>query len=192
MYHDNMVERQTQVTTILREWSAGDASAVERLIPIVYDELRAVARRHLQKKDRGRTLQATSLVHEVYLRLMGAQVSWKDRQHFFAVAARTMRRVLVDQARERNAQKRGGGWLRATLDEGVAISETPALEMIAVDEAMAGLQQQDERAASAAELHWFAGLSQRETAKLLEVSPATVDRDLRFARAWLTRALSAA
>jgi len=178
------------VTQILISWRNGDGSAFDRLLPIVYGELRALAAAYMHSERPDHTLQATALVHEAYVRLVSADLPWEDRAHFFAVAARTMRRILVDHARERAAVKRGADWVRTTLDEGILVSATPAMELIHLDQAMTGLAEQDERAARAAELHWFAGLSYEDTAKALQVSPATIHRDLRMAKAWIHRALS--
>jgi len=186
-----MESRGTSVTQHLQAWREGDENALDRLMPLIYDELRALADRYLRSERAGHTLQATALVNEAYLRLVGAEVPWEDRAHFFSVAARTMRRILVDHAREKNAQKRGAGWVRTTLNTGVAISPEPALEIIHLDRALDQFAEQDPRAARAAELHYFSGLDLEDTAKVLEVSPATVSRDLRLAKAWLQRALAA-
>ena len=179
------------VTEILRAWREGDESAFDRLFSVVHEELRGLARAYMRHERPDHTLQATALVHEAYARLVGVELPLRDRQHFFAVAARTMRRILVDHAREHAAAKRGGGWVRTTLDEGLVVSATPALELIELDRAMSALAEQDERAARAAELHYFGGLSYEDTAEVLEVSRPTVQRDLRMARAWIERALAA-
>ena len=178
------------VTEILHSWRDGDETAFDRLLPIVYAELRSLAAAYLRSERPDHTLQATALVHEAYLRLASAELPWEDRAHFFAVAARTMRRILVDHAREKAAIKRGAGWIRTTLDEGIVVSSVPALELIHLDRAMTELAEQDGRAAKAAELHYFGGLSYEDTAKALSISEATVHRDLRLARAWIQRALA--
>jgi RNA polymerase sigma-70 factor (ECF subfamily) len=183
--------QRSSVTEILSQWRAGDNSAFDRLFPIVYEEMRALAAKYLASERPGHTLQPTALVHEVYLRLAAADLPWEDRAHFFAVAARTMRRILVDHARERGAAKRGGDWVRTTLEEGLTVSGPAPMELTQLDQAMTDLTVQDERAARAAELHWFGGLSYEDTARTIGVSPATVHRDLRMARAWICRALDA-
>ncbi|NNE43368.1 MAG: RNA polymerase subunit sigma-70 [Gemmatimonadetes bacterium] len=182
----------SSVTQILQDYRNGDEAALDRLLPLVYAELRSLADGYMRAERADHTLQATALVHEAYLRLAAGDLPWSDRAHFFAIAARTMRRILVDHARERAAVKRGGQWVRTTLDEGIVLSGAPPLELVRLDEAMAELAEQDDRAAKAAELHWFAGLSYEDTARALEVSPATVHRDLRMARAWIYRALDVA
>lgn len=185
-----MEPRRESVTEILRSWRDGDASAFDRLVPIVYDELRSIAASYMRHERPDHTLQPTALVHDAFLRLASVDLPWQDRAHFFAVAARTMRRVLVDHARERAAVKRGRDWVRTTLDEGVVISSTPALELLDLDRALETLAHQDPRAAQAAELHYFGGLGYDETARALGISRATVHRELRFAKAWMRRALA--
>lgn len=177
------------VTEILRSWREGDPAAADRLLAIVYEELRSLAAAYMRAERPDHTLQATALVHEAYMRLADADLPWTDRAHFFAVAARTMRRILVDHARARNAEKRGRDWVRTTLEEGLTISATPVLELVEIDRAMERLAAQDARASRAAELHWFGGLTYADTARVLEVSEATIHRDLRLARAWIHRAL---
>lgn len=179
------------VTVLLQAWRGGNAEALEDLLPLVYEELRALASRSFRGERAGHTLQPTALVHEAFIRLVTAKVDWNDRAHFFAIAANTMRRVLVDHARQHGAEKRGGGWMRTTLDDGIAIAGAPPLEILDLDRALDQLAEQDPRAARAAELHYFGDMSHEDTAAVLEVSPATVDRDLRLARAWLRRALTA-
>ncbi len=179
------------VTVLLQAWRGGNAEALEDLLPLVYEELRALASRSFRGERPGHTLQPTALVHEAFIRLVTAKVDWNDRAHFFAIAANTMRRVLVDHARQHGAEKRGGGWMRTTLDDGIAIAGAPPLEILDLDRALDQLAEQDPRAARAAELHYFGDMSHEDTAAVLAVSPATVDRDLRLARAWLRRALTA-
>jgi RNA polymerase sigma factor (TIGR02999 family) len=175
------------VTGLLSAWSAGDASALDRLMPIVYEELRARARGQLAGEQAGHTLQPTALVHEAFLRLVDAGVPWRDRAHFYHVAARAMRRVLVDHARSLRRQKRGGAAMRVSLDaEQLALPEGD-VDIVALDEALDRLAEVDERKARVVELHYFAGLNYDETAAALDISPATVHRDLRLAKAWLRR-----
>jgi RNA polymerase sigma factor (TIGR02999 family) len=156
---------------------------------VVYPELRAIAQRQLTHESAGHTLQPTALVHEAYLRLIGVEIEWTDRRHFFAVAARAMRRVLVDHARARRREKRGGDAVLVTLDDELAIAVDSGVDLLALDEALDRLAALDERKARAVELHFFAGLSYDETARALDVSPATIDRDLRMAKAWLLQQL---
>jgi len=179
------LSESSQVTRLLAAWSAGDDSAFDRLMPLLYAELHALAAHHL-RDERARTLQTTALVHEAYLRLVGNDVAWEGRRHFLAVAARTMRRVLVDHARARQRVKRGGGQVVAiTLVDAPAQDGADALDVIAVDRALQALSLLDERKARAVELHYFGGLDYLEVARVLEISPVTVHRDLRFARSWL-------
>jgi RNA polymerase sigma factor (TIGR02999 family) len=178
-----------QVTQLLLEWRSGDDSSFGRLLDVVYPELRAIAQRQLSGESEGHTLQPTALVHEAYLRLVGAEIEWEDRRHFFAVAARAMRRVLVDHARARRREKRGGDAVLVTLDDQLAMGGDTGIDLVALDDALNQLAAQDERKARAVELHFFAGLSYAETARALDVSPATVDRDLRLAKAWLLQRL---
>ncbi|MBD3336198.1 MAG: sigma-70 family RNA polymerase sigma factor [Candidatus Eisenbacteria bacterium] len=181
---------QVRITQLLRARRDGDRRATDTLLTLVYDELRRLADAYLRSERPGHTLQPTALVHEAYMRLVGADIPWEDRAHFFSVAARTMRRILVDHARERVAVKRGAGWVRTTLTDGIELAATPAAEMLQLDSAMEELARQDERAARASELHYFGGLSYEDTAKVLKISTASVHRDLRLARAWLHRALA--
>ena len=179
----------TEVTRLLQQWRAGDRAALERLLPLVYDELHALARRHMLGERTDHTLQTTALIHEAYLRLCGADVTWEGRVHFLAVAAQTMRRVLVDHARARSRAKRGGGDAPITLDDALAASPQRPDELLALDEALDRLSTLDQRKARAVELHYFGGLTYDETAAALDVSAATVDRELRLAKAWLYREL---
>ena len=177
------------VSDLLLQWRGGDESALERLMPLIYDELHALARRQLQGERAGHTLQTTALLHEAYLRLIGSDVEWEGRVHFLAVAARTMRRILVDHARSRSRRRRGGGIQLISIDNTNAIAPEPAMDLLTLDEALARLSAFDDRKARAAELHYFGGLSYDETALALGVSAATVHRELRVARAWLYREL---
>ncbi|MGH9258362.1 MAG: sigma-70 family RNA polymerase sigma factor [Acidimicrobiales bacterium] len=178
-----------EVSRLLLAWKGGDEAALERLLPLVYDELHALAQRRLRGERPDHTLQTTALIHEAYLRLVGADVAWEGRVHFLAVAAQTMRRILVDHARARGRAKRGGGARPITLDEGLAVAADTSSDIVELDEALQRLSTLDERKARAVELHYFGGLTYDETAAALGVSPATVDRELRLAKAWLYREL---
>ena len=177
-----------QITQLLLAWGQGDEAALDRLIPLVHAELYRRAKRYMRRERRGHTLQTTALIHETYLRLVDAQqVPWQNRAHFFAIAARLMRRVLVDHARERRYQKRGGDAQRVSLDEGLAIGPGQDEDLVALDEALSALGEVDPRKSRVVELRFFGGLSVEETAEALEVSPETVRRDWRLAKAWLLR-----
>ena len=180
---------QPTVSALLVQWRGGDASALERLMPLIYDELHHLARRHLRGERANHTLQTTALVHEAYLRLVGSDVEWEGRVHFLAVAAQTMRRVLVDHARSRSRQRRGGGPKLVSLENAQAVAPAPAMDLMVLDEALDRLAAMDDRKARAAELHYFGGLSYDETALALGISSATVHRELRVAKAWLYREL---
>jgi RNA polymerase sigma factor (TIGR02999 family) len=174
------------VTELLRRWSGGDVAARESLVPLVYDELRRLARYYLASQRSGHTLQSTAVVHEAYLRLAGRDnVHWENRSHFFAVAAQLMRRILVDHARKRNAAKRGGVHLTLSVDEAVEPSSQRELDLVALDDALKALAELDERQSRIVELRFFGGLSIEDTSRLLEISPATVKREWSTARAWL-------
>jgi RNA polymerase sigma factor (TIGR02999 family) len=178
------------VTQLLIKWRAGDRQALNDLIPLVYDELCRLAAGFMRDENRGHTLQPTALVHEAYLRLTEMDPAWQNRAHFFAVAARLMRRILVDHARTKQRMKRGGpGALKVTLNENLRLSSGQNADILALDEAIEKLSRLDERKARIVELHYFGGLTYDETAKALQISAATVDRDLRFAKAWLFREL---
>jgi RNA polymerase sigma factor (TIGR02999 family) len=174
------------VTGLLLAWGAGDDQALEQLIPQVERELRLIAKRCMAGERAGHSLQATALVNEAYLRLVDAQhVKWRDRAHFLAMAARLMRRVLVDRARAKHYQKRGGGALKVTFTEALAATDERAHDLLALDDALVALAAFDERKSKVVELRFFGGLGVDETAAVLEVSPETVMRDWKFARAWL-------
>jgi len=178
----------TTITGLLLEWGRGDEAALERLIPLVHRELHAIARRCMAGERAGHSLQATVLVNEAYLRLVdGKSVQWQDRVHFLAVAARVMRRILVDHARTRGAQKRGGPVARVTFDEALFVTNEPRADFVALDDALQALAVFDERKSRVIELRFFGGLSVEETASVLKVSPETVMRDWRLAKAWLQR-----
>ena len=187
-----MSQTSTNVTQLLREWNRGSSEALEKLIPIIYEELRARAARYLRRERPGHTLQTTALVHEAYLRLAGAQdLPWQNRTHFFAIAATLMRRILVEHARKKAASKRGGADVRLTLDESLAMTDrAQGVDVIAVDEALDRLAAVDAQQARVVELRFFSGLSVEETAEALGVSPRTVKRDWAVAKAWLHRELS--
>jgi RNA polymerase sigma factor (TIGR02999 family) len=181
----------SEVTRILSAIDRGDPRAAEQLLPLVYNELRKLAAARLAHEKPGQTLQATALVHEAYLRLVGTDQAqqWNCKGHFFAAAAGAMRRILVEQARRKQAGKRGGERRRVALTEGLAISEPPAEDVLAVDEAIQQLQADKPHLAEIAMLRYFAGLSADETAAVLSVSASTLARERRFARAWLVRRL---
>jgi RNA polymerase sigma factor (TIGR02999 family) len=182
---------ETEVTRLLASWRAGDPAAFNDLFTLVYDELRALARLKLSDEAPGHTLRSTELVHEAYAKLAGGGVDYQSRAHFFAIAGRAMRQILVEHARRRRSLKRGAGDAPVTLDaERIADGHNDEL-MIELDEAMSRLAAIDERQSRTVELHLFAGLTYAETAAVLGVSAATVDRDLRIARAWLAAQLSA-
>ena len=186
-----MVATRQDVTALLRAWGRGDADAGERLLPIVYVELRRQAARLLRRERRDHTLQPTALVHETYLRLIEQRAAdWKNRAQFFAVAATAMRRILVDHARRHGARKRGGSWDRISFDETRrAWPGPPDVEILALEEALEELAALDPAKVRLVELRFFAGLSLEETAAVLGVSESTVTRDWRLARAWLFRRL---
>lgn len=179
------------VTRLLLQWKDGEGEALDALLPLVYSELQRLARYALKGESSGHTLQTTALVHEAYLRLVGSDLDWEGSRHFMRVAARAMRRVLVDHARKRNSQKRGSGAVPLGLDtlSDVLPSATRSQDLIELDEALERLLALDERKGRALELHYFGGLSYEEVAEALDVSPATVHRDLRFGRAWLYKEL---
>ena len=184
--------RPAAVTQLLRAWSDGDEKALERLLPLVEAELRRLARGYIARERRGHTLQPTALVNEAFLRLIDARhVRWQDRAHFLGIAARLMRRVLVDHARSRGYQKRGGGAARVTLTEALAVAPGQAmdLDLVALDRALEGLAVVDARKAKVIELRFFGGLSVEETAEVLHLSTDTIKRDWRLAKLWLLRAL---
>jgi RNA polymerase sigma factor (TIGR02999 family) len=178
------------VTELLAAWRGGDREALEHLMPMVYAELRRLARRQLARERKDHTLATGALVHEAYLRLAGQdRARFQDRAHFFAVASQMMRRVLVDYARSRGYRKRGGGAVQIPLDEASSVSAERAGDVVALDEALTALAQLDERRSRVVELRVFGGLSVEETAEVLEVSPGTVRRDWTLAKAWLRKRL---
>jgi RNA polymerase sigma factor (TIGR02999 family) len=180
------------VTGLLLAWRDGDQDALSRLMPVVERELHRIARRYMAGERQGHSLQATALVNEAYLRLIDIQlVDWENRAHFLAMAARVMRRILVDSARAKRYQKRGGGGVRVTLDDGVLPANELSPDVIALDDALDALAAIDERRSRVIELRYFGGLTVEETALVMKVSPDTVVRDARLAKAWLGRELTA-
>ena len=183
-----MVTPPENVTALLQAWGSGDREAGERLMPLIYKELRRQAARYLRRERRDHTLPATAVVHEAYLRLMGEQAPWADRAHFFGVAARVMRQVLVDHARRHGAAKRGGGWTRVSLEGmGASAAREREVDIVVLDQAREELATLDSGKARVVELRFFAGLNLEETAEALGVSASTVTREWRMARAWLRR-----
>ena len=181
------------VTDLLARWSEGDAAARDQLVPLVYDELRRIARKCLAGQRSGHTLQPTALVHEAYIRLVKVNHDsphWQNRLHFFAAAAQMMRQILVDHARKQMAAKRGGGAITLVLDEGVAQPQKASLDLLALDDAMKRLASLDARQCQIVELRFFGGLSIEETAQAVDVSPATTKREWATARLWLYREMS--
>lgn len=178
-----------EVTHLLLAWGQGDEAALERLMPLVHDELRRVARRHMAHERPGHTLQTTALVNEAYLKLIDvSQVKWQNRAHFFAMSSRLMRRILVDFARSRHYQKRGGGAQKVSLDEGLLSTERGG-DLLALDDALTALAAVDTRKSQVVEMRFFGGLSVEETAEALHVSVDTVMRDWKLAKVWLLREL---
>ncbi len=179
-----------EITQLLLEWRKGDRTALDKLMPLVYEELRRLGRHYMAAERPGHTLQTTALINEAYLRLIDHKdMPWQNRAHFFAVAAQAMRRILVDHARTRDAAKRGGGAPKASLEDAAVVAERP-VELIALDEALSDLATIDPRKSQVVELRYFGGLSVEETAEVLGVSPVTVMRDWRTAKPWLLRAIS--
>ena len=180
-----------EVTQLLRAWTSGDEQALEKLTPLVYGQLHHVAQRYMAGERPGHALQTTDLVNEVYLKLVHCrQMNWQDRAHFFAVSAQLMRRILIDFARSRGYQKRGGGAFQLSLDDAPSVCNEPDAQLVAVDDALKALAALDERKSRVVELRFFGGLSIAETSEVLKISPETVTRDWRFAKAWLWRELS--
>jgi RNA polymerase sigma factor (TIGR02999 family) len=181
----------SQVTELLLQWSQGDSAAREKLIPLVYDELRRIARRVLSEQGRDHTLQSTALVHEAYLRLIGHNsIHWDNRVHFFAVSAQLMRRILIDYVRMRQAKKRGGECVTLSLDTGITVPAEREVDLAALDDALNQLSALDERQCQLVELRFFGGLTIDEISRVLKISPATVKREWATARLWLLRELT--
>ncbi|HWK11291.1 MAG TPA: sigma-70 family RNA polymerase sigma factor [Vicinamibacterales bacterium] len=180
------------VTRLLTRWKDGDEAALQQLVPLVHEELRRLARRDMAGEQRGHTLQPTALVNEAYLRLVDLkQMQWQNRAHFFAMASRLMRRILVDFARSRGYQKRGGGAKQVSFTDALEMAEAPPTDVVALDEALDALAHVDERKSRIVELRFFGGLSIDETAEVLNISRETVKRDWTFAKMWLLRHLRA-
>ena len=179
---------QHQITRLLADWSNGDQQALEKLTPIVYEELRRLAGRYLRQERQDHTLQSTALVHEAYLKLVGQHsIQWRNRAQFFGVAAQLIRRILVDYARNRHAVKRGANAPKLSLDEAIALPGERDLDLVALDDALEALAKFDPRQSRLVELRFFAGLTVEETAEVMHMSPATVKRDWTAAKAWLFR-----
>lgn len=185
-----MSPESQNVTGLLRQWRGGDRQALDALIPIVYDELRRLAGQCLQRERPDHTLGTTALVHEAYVRLIDANIPWHDRAHFYAVSARILRRVLVEYARAHNRQKRGAGEKPLPLDEALEVGVGAASTVIALDEALERLRALDSRKSDVLQLLYFGGLTYDETAAALDISPATVHRELKLAKAWLHREMA--
>ena len=181
----------TEVTQLLIAWRDGNEDALAQLMPLVYKELHRLAHRHLGRERAGHTLQTTALVHEAYMRLIDQEeVHWQNRAHFFAIAAQTMRRILVEYARARHYAKRGGGAQQVSLDEAMVVSKERVAEVVALDDALQSLAKFDQRKSQMVELRFFGGLSIEETAEVLGVSPGTVMRDWTLAKTWLQREIT--
>jgi RNA polymerase sigma-70 factor (ECF subfamily) len=184
------VPEPESVTKLLHRWKGGDPSALNALMPMVYEELRRLARHYLGSERREHTLQHTALVHEAYLSLARMDVGWNDRAHFYAIAARAMRRILVDHARTRNRGKRGGEFVRVGIEEAAGTpAAVPSIDLIDLDAALKRLAEIDARKGEMIEMRYFGGLSQQELSVVLGVSLATVNRDLAWAKAWLSTEL---
>jgi RNA polymerase sigma factor (TIGR02999 family) len=188
-----MAESSTNhITQLLLAWSNGDESARERLVPIVYEELHRLAHRHIRRERPGHTLQTTALVHEAYVRLVGAKnLRWQNRAHFFAVSARVMRRILIDFVRTKHDLKHGGGALQVSLVDDLAVSPEPDADLLALDEALNRLKKLNRRQAEIVEMRYFGGLKEEEITEVLKVSLRTVQQDWRLARLWLYREMKA-
>ncbi len=189
---ENVPLQRDEISGLLKAWSAGDRDAAERFMPLIYDELRRQAHRHLNRERPNHTLQTTALVHEAYLRLIEQTgVNWQNRAHFFGLAGKMMRRILVDYAVKRNREKRGGPDEALPLDETIVISAAETeVDLLALDEALTRLEKMDERQARLVELRYFSGLSIEDTALVLAISPATVKREWNMARTWLRAELT--
>src|SRR3989441_6660401 len=187
-----MAASQHEVPGLLRQWRGGDKEALDKLTRLVYDELHRLAHQYISRERPGHTLQTTALVNEAYLRLVEQKdVDWESRAHFFAVSAQVMRHILVDYARQHASAKRGGELQRVTLDAQAMVSRERAAELVALDEAMQALHEIHPRRSKVVELRYFGGLNNKEASEVLKVSEATIERDWRFAKAWLYRELRA-
>ena len=182
-----------QITLLLADWSKGNEFALEQLMPLVYEELRQMARRYMRRQPSGHTFQTTELIHEAYLKIAKQDdQNWQNRAHFFGVAAQAMRHILVDYARSKNSQKRGGLAEKITLADSLAVSANDSSEIVALDDALKQLAILDERKSRVVEMKFFGGLNIEEIAVVMKISPETVKRDWRFARTWLLRELAGA
>jgi RNA polymerase sigma-70 factor, ECF subfamily len=181
----------SELTQLLLDWSRGDKNALDKLMPLVYDELRSLARRYLSRESVGHTLQTTALVNEAYMRLIDqSRVQWQNRAHFFAICAQMMRRILVDHARKQQYAKRGGGAVKISLDDIALLSNEKAAELVALDEALEKLAGMDSRRSRVVELRFFGGLNNEEIASVLGISANTVMRDWNLAKAWLYKSVT--
>jgi RNA polymerase sigma factor (TIGR02999 family) len=184
-------EPPSEITQLLQKWRGGDREALDTLLPLVYQELRRLARHQLRKERAGHTLQSAALVHEAYVRLVGASLPWwESRTHFFAISAQLMRQILVDYARRHGAAKRGGSVCKLSLEDAMATPQRAQVDVLALDDALQALARIDPRQSRVVELRFFAGLSLNEISEVLEIAPATVQRDWTAARAWLHREIS--
>jgi len=187
-----MTQPSHQVTKLLKDWSDGDQSVPDQLIPLVYEELRRLAHQYMRRERPGHTLQTSALVNEAYVRLVDQNnIQWESRAHFFGIAALLMRRILVDQARQRNQFKRGGGTIRVSLSEATSVAYKQSASVVALDDALKRLEEIDPRKSRIVELRFFGGMSIEETAAALRVSPGTVMREWTFIRAWLRKEMGA-
>lgn len=186
------MERQSEITVLLKNWQAGDKQALDAITPIIYTTLQQIAAKYRRREASDLTLQATEIVHEAFIRLVGSKVDWQDRAHFFAIASRTMRHILVDYARAKRSDKRGGQFDKVTLEDDLAgtnKSSDNVGSLLVLNDALERLAKLDKRKADVLEQNLFAGLTYEEIAETLNISAATVDRDLRFAKAWLSKEL---
>ena len=185
------IDSLNEITDLLLAWNDGEPEALEKLAPLVEHELRRLARGYMRRERAGHTLQTTALINEAYVRLINARkVRWQNRAHFYGLAARVMRRILVDFARERNYQKRGSGTFHVTFEESLAVNPTDDPDLLALDQALTELARLDERKSQVVEMRFFGGLTEKETAIALNVSPETARRDWRLAKSWLLRRLN--
>jgi RNA polymerase sigma factor (TIGR02999 family) len=183
------MDDQTQVTQLLNDWRAGNGQALNKLMPMVHDSLQRIANKHMRGERVSHTLQATALVNEAYLQLVDAEVTWQNRAHFLAVAARIMRRILIDHARAKHRDKRGGDMVQVTLHDTRIGSDENEPDILDLEHVLKRLHQLDPRKADVVELSFYGGMTYDEIGEALSISPATVDRELRFAKAWLLREL---
>jgi len=185
------IDSSSEITDLLLAWNEGEPEALEKLVPLVESELRRLARSYMRRERAGHTLQTTALINEAYVRLIDARkIRWQNRAHFYGLAARVMRRILVDFSRERDYQKRGAGTWHVTFDEALAVSPPDDPDLLALDEALTELARVDERKAQVVEMRFFGGLTEKEAAVALNVSPETARRDWRLAKTWLLRRLN--